>query len=143
MAYVKTTWSDGQAPALSAANLNKIEQGIYDASATADTAKSATDSLQLLATAPLVYEEITGGSITLAAHAAGSVTFNVPEKSGYKVLCPVNPRTNGAVMPSYIGNVITDTPSGTVTVWFRNASTGSQTATSTTLGVIYMKADLF
>lgn len=143
MAYVKTNWADGQAPALSAANMNKIEQGIFDASATADTAKSATDSLQLLATAPLVYEEITGGSITLAAHAAGSVTFDVPEKSGYKVLCPVNPRTNGSVMPSYIGGVNSGMTSGIVTVWIRNASTSSQTASSTTLGVIYMKADLF
>ena len=30
MAYTKTTWVDGGPPALSAANLNKIEQGIYD-----------------------------------------------------------------------------------------------------------------
>ena len=28
--YVKTEWVNGQAPALNAANLNKIEQGIYD-----------------------------------------------------------------------------------------------------------------
>ena len=30
MAYTKTTWVNGQAPAINAANLNKIEQGIYD-----------------------------------------------------------------------------------------------------------------
>lgn len=59
MAYVKTTWSDGQAPALSAANLNKIEQGIFDASATADTAKSVTDS-----TTDFVVDEGTDGDWT-------------------------------------------------------------------------------
>lgn len=31
MAYTKTTWVDGQTPALNATNLNKIEQGIEDA----------------------------------------------------------------------------------------------------------------
>ena len=30
MAYTKTTWVDGSAPAISASNLNKIETGIYD-----------------------------------------------------------------------------------------------------------------
>lgn len=45
MAYVKTNWADGQAPALSAANMNKIEQGIFDASATADSAKTTAESI--------------------------------------------------------------------------------------------------
>lgn len=31
MAYTKTTWVDNSAPAIDAENLNKIEQGIYDA----------------------------------------------------------------------------------------------------------------
>ena len=30
MAYTKTTWVNNSAPAISAENLNKIEQGIYD-----------------------------------------------------------------------------------------------------------------
>ena len=30
MAYTKTVWVDGSAPAISAANLNNIEQGVYD-----------------------------------------------------------------------------------------------------------------
>lgn len=29
--YIKTTWENNQAPSISASNLNKIEQGIYDA----------------------------------------------------------------------------------------------------------------
>ncbi len=31
MSYRKTTWANNQAPAINAENLNKIEQGIYDA----------------------------------------------------------------------------------------------------------------
>ena len=31
MAYQKTTWIDGSAPAINAANLNKLEQGVADA----------------------------------------------------------------------------------------------------------------
>lgn len=37
MAYTKTNWSNNGAPPLSAANLNKIEQGIYDCDALATT----------------------------------------------------------------------------------------------------------
>ena len=33
MAYSKTTWVNGTTPAISAANLNKMEQGIYEANA--------------------------------------------------------------------------------------------------------------
>jgi hypothetical protein len=33
MAYTKTTWADGGPPPISAANLNKMEQGIADANA--------------------------------------------------------------------------------------------------------------
>lgn len=31
MGYTRTTWVDGGAPAINAANLNKIEQGLVDA----------------------------------------------------------------------------------------------------------------
>lgn len=37
MAYVKTNWVNGSAPPISAENLNKIEQGIYDNSFTSGT----------------------------------------------------------------------------------------------------------
>ena len=40
MAYSKTTWVNGTTPAISAANLNKIEQGIYDAT---DDVKGVTE----------------------------------------------------------------------------------------------------
>lgn len=38
MAYTPTVWKDGEAPALSAENLNKMEQGIKDAADAADKA---------------------------------------------------------------------------------------------------------
>lgn len=44
MAYVKTNWVDDAAPAVSASNLNKIEQGIYDAHVTADEALALAEA---------------------------------------------------------------------------------------------------
>nr|DAL38486.1 MAG TPA_asm: hypothetical protein [Caudoviricetes sp.] len=45
MAYTPTIWKDGQAPALNAENLNKIEQGIAGAQQTADEAKQAVNNV--------------------------------------------------------------------------------------------------
>lgn len=42
MAYTKTNWVNGSSPAINATNLNKIEQGIYDAAAKADAALPAS-----------------------------------------------------------------------------------------------------
>lgn len=44
MAFVKTTWTDGAAPAVSAAQLNRIEQGIADAHAFASYVEDNSDS---------------------------------------------------------------------------------------------------
>lgn len=43
MSYTKTVWRDGQAPAINAENLNKIENGIADA---CEKAESATGTAQ-------------------------------------------------------------------------------------------------
>ena len=43
VAYTKTNWINGVTP-LNATNLNKIEQGIYDASAKADTADAKANA---------------------------------------------------------------------------------------------------
>lgn len=43
MAYVKTNWVNGQTP-INDTNLNKIEQGIYDATITPKTTKTLSDS---------------------------------------------------------------------------------------------------
>lgn len=46
MAYTKTQWNPGGPPAVNAENLNKIEQGIYDAHVTADAAvKKSGDTM--------------------------------------------------------------------------------------------------
>lgn len=42
MAYTKTAWVNDQAPAVDAVNLNKMEQGIYDAHVLADGAAAGT-----------------------------------------------------------------------------------------------------
>ena len=50
MAYTKTQWVNNQAPAIDAINLNKIEQGIYDAHTelgTLDTKVEANKVLQV------------------------------------------------------------------------------------------------
>ena len=43
--YVKTNWVNGQAPALNAANLNKIEQGIYDVTEEVRNLNSVLDNI--------------------------------------------------------------------------------------------------
>ena len=48
MSYTKTNWVNGGAPAISAANLNKIEQALYDDDA------NITSILAALAQAPVI-----------------------------------------------------------------------------------------
>lgn len=45
MAYTPTVWKNGEAPAINAENLNKIEQGIVGAQQTADEAKQAVNNV--------------------------------------------------------------------------------------------------
>lgn len=45
MAYTKTVWVNNQAPAINADNLNKIEQGIFDADAGVTAANSNVAAL--------------------------------------------------------------------------------------------------
>jgi hypothetical protein len=47
-AYSKTIWVNDQAPALNAVNMNKIEQGIYDA--ITNTITTVIDTYQILTT---------------------------------------------------------------------------------------------
>jgi hypothetical protein len=66
MAYTKTAWVEGGAPAITASNLNKIEQGIFDAHAhiTNTSNPHSTTAAQVGALA------LTGGTMT------GNVKFN-------------------------------------------------------------------
>lgn len=49
MAYTKTVWVDGQAPAINASNLNKIENGIASSDATLSTTEYSTRSVTVAA----------------------------------------------------------------------------------------------
>ena len=62
MAYIKTTWVNGGPPALSAENLNKIEDSVYDSSEgriSLDTtaASSTTDGALYAALVALGWED--------------------------------------------------------------------------------------
>lgn len=49
MPYSKTTWVNGEVPAINATNLNKIETGIETAQTTAETAQTTADAAATLA----------------------------------------------------------------------------------------------
>ena len=77
MSYTKTNWVDGTAPAISAANLNKIEQGIYDNDQQLDA---------ILSPAPFRIEKFTWESYTYAANASHWVygdDVHAPTIAGY------------------------------------------------------------
>lgn len=94
MAYSKTTWVNGSAPALSAENLNKIEQGIYDcdASTTTNATDIATlqDSTMYSVSSDTATVTVSSGSyksgtidVTLAGYyPIGIVGFGVANGSG-------------------------------------------------------------
>ena len=92
-----------------------------------------------LLNAPIVYQEFTlSGSTTIAAHAAISKSVPWTAPTGYSALCGVKARPNGAVVLAYLGGETYGT-SGSTTVWLRNASTGSQTISSVTIGMLFIK----
>lgn len=53
MSYTKTAWVDDSSPYISAANLNHLETGVYDAAATADAATASAAAAQADATLAL------------------------------------------------------------------------------------------
>jgi hypothetical protein len=53
VAYIKTVWVNDAAPAVDATNLNKIEQGIFDAHTTADNAATTLSALPRITTSAL------------------------------------------------------------------------------------------
>ena len=71
MAYTKTTWVNDTAPAINATNLNKMEQGIYDAHDTADAATSAISTLP-----KLQYGYVTVSSIAANSYKDATITFS-------------------------------------------------------------------
>lgn len=93
-----------------------------------------------LLNAPIVYQEFTlSGSTTLAAHASASKSVPWTAPTGYTALCSVKARPNGAVILAYLDSGGTSGTSGNITVWLRNTSTGSQTISSVTIGMLFIK----
>lgn len=85
MAYTKTTWVNDDVPAINATNLNKIEQGIFDAAATADAASpTATTTEKTSSTGSAIVPAGTEAQRD-GAPAAGYFRFNtdVPGFEGY------------------------------------------------------------
>lgn len=62
MAYTPTVWKDGQAPALNAENLNKMEQGIAAAATVANQALEKAQKAGLTITK--VFEQGSGAAVT-------------------------------------------------------------------------------
>ena len=69
MAYTKTTWVNGSAPPLSAENLNKIEDGIYNAHAELTSQDARLDALENYA----VVEAGTSGGWAYKKYADGTM----------------------------------------------------------------------
>ena len=62
MAYTPTIWKDGQAPAINAENLNKIEQGIANADTAANQALEAAQGAGMKITK--VFDQGSGAAVT-------------------------------------------------------------------------------
>lgn len=92
MAYTKTAWANGTTPAINADNLNKIEQGIYDAVSISSKTENSMQQNEYLNLLPLgsKYKSQSGSSVTLTVlnnglqingNASGTVYFNLHEKA--------------------------------------------------------------
>ena len=93
---------------------------------------------------PIIYKEYTqNGTITLAAHGATSAFINIPQVSGYKMLSVPHVQTNGNVWLAYSVTNVNGSASGSVGVWFRNTSTGSASISSFTVGILFIRSDLY
>lgn len=93
---------------------------------------------------PIIYREYYSSSgTTLAAHASSSLSVSITGVTGYKIIAAVYSRTNGNVMVNYPSPVTAGATSATCTVWLRNASTGSMSINSVTVGVLFIRSDLY
>jgi len=78
MAYTKTNWVNGQAPAINATNLNKIEKGIYNAHVRADKclpkdgSEKMTGNLEIEKAGPKLILDATSLNPGVQFHNAGT-----------------------------------------------------------------------
>ena len=137
MAYTKTNWVNGQAPALSAENLNKIEEGIYNNAG--DIASILADVSALKTEDTILVDKFTTDSHSWGAAGTATATwwvygenYHAPSHTGYtpvgiirqtpnaqSMLIPcmaLNYSSYGDRFVGYIRNDGSATPTDTVTV---------------------------
>lgn len=123
MAYTKTNWVNGGAPAINATNLNKIEQGIYDTDVKAGTAETT-------ANAALPAEDFTDTNMLGALAASTAETFSIGpsmsvEETNIKVGVDTPTASGGLVASVVIGNLAGENLVGTNN--FQNVFVGYKT----------------
>lgn len=73
MPYTKTNWVNGSQPAISAHNLNKIEQGIFNATETSESNSQNIQNIIQILNNIQIGGEITVSDLLLLAHPVGSI----------------------------------------------------------------------
>ena len=123
MAYTKTTWVNDTSPAINATNLNKIEQGIYDA-------QSSIDSILPLEDQFVVTNDSFSMSISAGNYGDETKTYT---NAGYYPLGLVGWSLTGSqatlcFLPRYFLSAVSD-GSCTLTIRIRNTSTSAASPT--------------
>lgn len=132
MAYSKTNWVNGQAPALSAENLNKMEEGIYNNSVSVD---------YLLDEDTILVDKFTTTSHTFAAGSTWwvySEDYHAPTHAGYTAVGIISqtPNAQSVLVPCMALN---QSQYGDRFVgYIRNTGTASVTDT-VTVTILYVK----
>ena len=96
MSYTKTNWVNGSAPPISAENLNKIEQGIYDNDSQIGVVDAKVDAVDAKIV-PIQAGFLQFDSIAANAYQEKEVTFSPAFSAAPKVICAlVSTSTAGA-----------------------------------------------
>jgi hypothetical protein len=120
VAYTKTAWVDNTAPALAAVNLNHAEQGISDAT---DTANNALAMASAAGGAAVVVVNATGNytaaknNLVLANAASGPLTVTIPVTNNAETAVQKIDSTTNVVTISCTGLIDGDASATLVSQW--------------------------
>ena len=139
MAYTKTNWVNGQAPALSAENLNKIEEGIYNNAG--DIASILADVSALKNEDTILVDKFTTDSHTFNAGATWWVygeNYHAPSHTGYTAIGIISqtPNAQSVLVPCIAMNQ--SSYGDRFVGYIRNSGTSSVTDT-VTVTILYVK----
>ena len=123
MAYTKTQWVNNQAPALDATNLNKIEQGIYDAHTSKQDTLISGSNIKTVNSESL----LGAGDIEIVG---GVLQVDVPSFSSL----PQTVSNADVTADHVVVNSVLGTPSALAGDWTVTASVGSLTIAGTISG---------